>query len=156
MKNKGFTLLELLVVIAIIGILASVVVASLSKARISGRDTARFQQATEFVKALELYHTENGAYPNDNSLIPVQFSVIQSQFPQYLSRVPADPVFTANQTYLYCSSADLRTMTIILMTEKTGAGSDPNVCALSRGPDEYTNICPGIGGYESCTERILQ
>ncbi len=62
-QKKGFTLIELLVVIAIIGILASVVLASLNSARAKSRDTARMQTAQQMEKALHLYYLDNGRYP---------------------------------------------------------------------------------------------
>jgi len=61
--NRGFTLIELLVVISIIGLLSSVVLASLNSARGRSRDTARMRGMREIQNALNLYYLDNGSYP---------------------------------------------------------------------------------------------
>lgn len=62
--NKGFTLIELLVVIAIIGILSSVVLASLNSAQAQARDARRLNDMKQILLALELYYDSNNAsYP---------------------------------------------------------------------------------------------
>lgn len=61
-KNKGFTLIELLVVIAVIGILASVVMASLNSARMKARDAKRKADMKQIQIALELYYDQVGKY----------------------------------------------------------------------------------------------
>lgn len=63
MRNRGFTLIELLVVIAVIGILSSVVLASLNSARAKGRDAQRQQNQHELRTALLLYYDDYGFYP---------------------------------------------------------------------------------------------
>ncbi len=62
-KNKGFTLIELLVVIAIIGILASVVLASLNTARAKGANAAVKSNLNNVRAQAELvYDTAGGTY----------------------------------------------------------------------------------------------
>lgn len=66
MNQKGFTLIELLVVIAIIGILASVVLASLNSARAKGADAAIKANLANIRAQAEIYYDDtalgNGDY----------------------------------------------------------------------------------------------
>lgn len=58
--QRGFTLIELLVVIAIIGILASVVLASLNSARDKGEDAAIKSNLNNARAQAELYYDDSG------------------------------------------------------------------------------------------------
>ena len=57
--NKGFTLIELLVVIAIIGILSSVVLASLTTARSKGQEAAIKSQLSNMRAQAELFYSNH-------------------------------------------------------------------------------------------------
>ena len=64
MKNRGFTLIELLVVIAMIGILASVVMASLNSARVKARNARRNSDIKQLISAFNLGLEGSGSLPN--------------------------------------------------------------------------------------------
>jgi type II secretion system protein G len=63
-SSRGFTLIELLVVIAIIGMLASIILASLNSARAKARNARRQVDLKELQTALELYYSDNNGYPS--------------------------------------------------------------------------------------------
>ena len=65
--NRGFTLIELLVVVAIIGILSSVVLASLNTARSKARDARRKSDLNQIRTAMVMYFNENGNYIENGS-----------------------------------------------------------------------------------------
>ncbi len=60
-QTKGFTLIELLVVIAIIGLLSSVVLASLNTARVKARDVRRQADVRQLVNVIQQYIDDNNA-----------------------------------------------------------------------------------------------
>ena len=85
-SHKGFTLIELLVVIAIIGILSSVVLASLNSARKKGRDARRIADLKQLQLALELYYDANPSVG-----YPAALSIANLVTPGYISVIPGDP-----------------------------------------------------------------
>ncbi len=63
MKNRGFTLIELLVVIAIIGLLSSVVLASVNSARNKAKISRAQADLNQFEKAIAFLYDDTGEYP---------------------------------------------------------------------------------------------
>ena len=93
--KRGFTLIELLVVIAIIGILSSVVLASLNSARQKGRDARRISDIKQLQLALELFYDANQSYPTTTAgLIATNLTGLSSA--GYIAALPADPGGVSN------------------------------------------------------------
>ena len=64
-NNKGFTLIELLIVIVIIGILATVIIITLSGARAKAQDTQIKNNVSGIKTTLEQYKQDKGIYPTN-------------------------------------------------------------------------------------------
>ena len=107
MYKKGFTLIELLVVISIIGLLSSVVFASLNSARARARDSKRIAEMKQVQIAMQLYYDKNGFFPadNGNSDTKIRFTgMISSLVAEgFLSTTPTDPSGNGGYGYHYAN-----------------------------------------------------
>ena len=144
--KKGFTLIELMVVIAIIGLLASVVIASLNSARVKARDTRRISDLEQIRNALELYYNTNGNYPiisrwatselTTYDSTGTRWVALQNALLPYMSKLPNDPKPTGtsgpwkagNYHYAY-GSDDGQVYDLVAQLEDT---NNNNRCAIKQ------------------------
>lgn len=116
-KQRGFTLIELLVVVAIIGMLSSVVLASMNTARQKARDARRLSDARALMTALELYYSSNTAYPGTAGQVS---DVLTALTPEHITQLPSDPAYSGAEGYLYGTSNTLHGYAIAVQQEQTG------------------------------------
>ncbi|MES2622994.1 MAG: prepilin-type N-terminal cleavage/methylation domain-containing protein [Patescibacteria group bacterium] len=151
-SGKGFTLIELLVVIAIIGLLSSIVLASLSSARSNGRDSKRVSEIRQIQYALELYYNSNLQYPT--CLYTASGCTTTLQGSAFMKNVPKDPLsglgysYAGNGSGANCSSYHLGTS---LENNKNNkilqTGSDATVQAICTGsPADFSGLSYAAGG----------
>jgi prepilin-type N-terminal cleavage/methylation domain-containing protein len=135
MKVRGFTLIELLVVIAIIGLLSSIVLASLNMARGKGNDAKRLSDLQELQRSLELYYDDHNAYPSTGGGWYGNCSGfgshgtsgssgwIPSLAPTYIPALPLDPKQTSSACYLYRSNDGADYMLLAYKTVESYTGA---------------------------------
>ena len=127
--SKGFTLIELLVVIAIIGMLSSVILASMNTARKKARDARRMTDAKQLQTALELFYDNGNTYPVAPSAIEItEAGVLGALTPEMIKKLPSDPVQTGANNYHYASSDPIHGYAIAIKKEQSGW------CQFTEGP----------------------
>ena len=128
-KDKGFTLIELLVVIAIIGILSSVILASLNTARGKGNDAKVKAQLSGLRASAEIYY--------DNQ-IPPSYGIT------------ASTCTTASSMFVDATSGMLQ-----YATQANYPTNATLSCFSDAGAYAVSALLPGVGGTNSwCVDSV--
>lgn len=157
MGKKGFTLIELLVVIAIIGLLSSVVLASLNSARVKARDTRRISDLKQTQTALALCYDKTGSFAingetklstpcyreqfNDSDFV----TSWATQCSEFMAKLPADPFAGTPYPYTIHTSSDDQHFALLAILE-----SSPYSMTTAQVTNYLTSL--GITGWEQCPE----
>lgn len=163
--NKAFTLIELLIVIAIIGLLSSIVLASLAQARMKARDAKRIADLNQIRVALELYYNDYGYYPQSACgwdcngyyySTDSGWTTFATTMAPYIN-LPKDPINnaagpwnTGNYSYAYGNVGKTTYKAQYDLTTQLEDPNNPNRCAVRNYVFYFDNRlwCNG-GGYSS-------
>lgn len=160
---RAFTLIELLVVIAIIGLLSSVVIASVNSARKRARDAKRREDLKTIQLALENYFDDHHQYPATTAGFtsepldaiggfehPGEDAWIPGLVPDYIKKLPRDPSGAQNipcwshyRAYLYYSNGSGYYILSHCAPESSDAFSATNTLVDPVRPTWAWKICSG-------------
>ena len=158
-RRKGFTLVELLVTITIIAILTTVSAVVFSRTLAKARDGRRRADLKDLQTALELYYSENQAYPSTSGAWWGQCSnygghtdtcsgdvFIPGLCPTYINNIPIDPKADASGGDCYLYRSDGTDYSVLAHQTMETVGADP-------GPDDpMDRVCcpqPTIAVYSA-------
>src|SRR3989338_3588916 len=96
--NSGFTLIEILVTITIIALVSTIGVTGYQAVSRGGRDALRKTDLEQIRSALEIYKSENNAYPVNSDTCIADLST------DYINPYPVDP---KNFQYCYIQRSNL-------------------------------------------------
>jgi prepilin-type N-terminal cleavage/methylation domain-containing protein len=165
-KQRGFTLIELLVVVAIIGLLSSIVIASLNTARQKGRDARRAADLKQILSASEMFNDAKSSYPSSTS---AGYLVSNG----YIGVVPVDPKTGVAYTYVglspsagaVCTGLHLGSIFELATSQGLANDSDTATSSVCTGSATDFNgtsaVCDGTagtpapGGTERCYDIKL-
>lgn len=146
-SNKGFSLLEMLIVMAIMGIILTVSTISYLTLQQKGRDAKRRTDIESLRTALEIYRSQNSAYPaiaGNNAWAPASNLNASLVVPGYMQSIPTDPNQNATYPYMYKSWSSWQRYCIEARFEQ---GSSVYQCVASVPPPtpgyyDYTIVNP--------------
>jgi general secretion pathway protein G len=152
-QAKGFTLIELLTVLAIVSILAIGLLTVMNPLEqlAKSKDAKIKSDLANIQKALEVYYSDNGAYPSsaDGKILddlgqPVEWGT--TDFQPYIKQMPKDT--TTGRTYFYHSNGQ----TYWIYASLHRAGKDPAACRTSEDSQDAVT-CPNASEF-SCGNGI--